>query len=65
MGNKASGAGAYSIKLIPENIIGRGNYADIYKIKKKDTKEWCAAKFHKLPISFFSSLDKLGYDREL
>jgi hypothetical protein len=57
MGNRASGAGAYTIKLIPENRIGGGQYADVYKIKKKETKEWCAAKFLKVPISFFTSLD--------
>jgi hypothetical protein len=57
MGNRASGAGAYTINLIPENRIGGGQYADVYKIQKKDTKEWCAAKFLKVPISFFTSLD--------
>jgi serine/threonine protein kinase len=57
MGNKASGAEAYTINLIPENKIGGGTYADVYKILKNDTKELCAAKFLKVPISFFSSLD--------
>jgi hypothetical protein len=56
-GTQATGAAAYTINLIPENKIGGGQYADVYKIQKEDTKEWCAAKFLKVPISFFSSLD--------
>jgi hypothetical protein len=36
MGNTASGVGAYNIKLIPKNIIGAGQYADVYKVQKKD-----------------------------
>jgi hypothetical protein len=57
MGNKQSGADAYKINLIPENRIGGGSYADVYKIQLKDNKEWYAAKFLKCPISFFTSLD--------
>jgi RIO-like serine/threonine protein kinase len=56
MGNTASGAGGYTIKLTPDNRIGEGQYADVYKIQKKDTKEWYAAKFHKLPLSNFVTL---------
>jgi hypothetical protein len=32
-----TGPGAYTINFIPENRIGSGNYADVYKIQKKDT----------------------------
>jgi serine/threonine protein kinase len=65
MGNTASGVGAYKIKLIPENKLGGGQYADVYKIKKKATKEWYAAKFLKVPMLHINSLEKMGYDREL
>ncbi len=37
MGNTASGIGAYKIKLIPENRLGGGQYADVFKIQKKDS----------------------------
>ena len=33
----ASGADAYKIDLIPENRLGGGQYADVFKILKKDT----------------------------
>jgi hypothetical protein len=32
-----SGADAYTINLTSENRLGGGNYADVYKIVKKDT----------------------------
>ncbi len=38
MGNTDSGPGAYTIDLNPDNKIGEGSYAEIYKIQKKDTK---------------------------
>jgi hypothetical protein len=38
MGNRAAGAGAYTINLISENRLGGGQYADVYKVQKKDTK---------------------------
>ena len=38
MGNKAAGAGAYKINLTSENRVGGGEYADVYKVQKKDTK---------------------------
>jgi hypothetical protein len=63
--SQARGANAYTIDLIPENRIGGGNYADVFKIQTKDSKEWCAAKFLKARLEFFGSLEKLGYDREL
>jgi hypothetical protein len=50
MGNRASGAGAYTINLTSENKLGGGNYADVYKVQKKDTKEFFAAKFLKVPL---------------
>ena len=36
MGSTHSGAGAYKIKLTPENRIGGGTYADVYKVFKYD-----------------------------
>ncbi len=65
MGNSASGLGAYNINLTTENKIGGGQYADVYKIQKKDNQQFYAAKFLKIPLSFINSLEKLGYDREL
>jgi serine/threonine protein kinase len=65
MGNTASGVGAYKIKLTPENRIGGGQYADVYKVQKNDNKQFYAAKFLKVPLTFINSLEKLGYDREL
>ncbi len=32
MGNTASGVGAYKLKLKPENRLGGGQYADVYKV---------------------------------
>ena len=65
MGNRASGAGAYTIKLNGENKLGGGQYADVYKVIKKDTQKLYAAKFLKIPLAYVDSLEKLGYDREL
>lgn len=65
MGNSSSGEDAYRIDLTDDNRIGGGNYADVYKIQKKSTDKFYAAKFLKFPLSFLSSLEKLGYDREL
>ena len=51
MGNNAtSGASAYTIKLNADNLIASGNYADVYKVKKKDSKVYYAAKFVKIPL---------------
>ena len=47
MGNKAAGAGAYKINLTSENRVGGGEYADVYKVQKKDTKQYYAAKILK------------------
>jgi len=60
-----TGADAYIIDLIPENRIGGGQYADVFKIQTKDSKECCAAKLLKARLEFFDSMEKLGYDREL
>ena len=60
-----TGVAAYTINLIPENKLDGGQYADVFKIQKIDSQQWYAAKFLKVPLSFVSSLDKLGYDREL
>ena len=49
MGNRPSKAGAYTIKLNSENRLGGGEYADVYKVIKKDTQKLYAAsssKFH-------------------
>jgi hypothetical protein len=62
--SKATGADAYTINLIPENRIGGGQYADVFKVQIKDSKEWCAAKLLKARLDFFDYLDKLAYDRE-
>ena len=47
MGNSASGPEAYTINLTSENRLGDGEYADVYKVQKKDTKQLYAAKFIK------------------
>jgi serine/threonine protein kinase len=65
MGNRAAGAGAYTINLTSENRLGGGQYADVYKVQKKDTKMLYAAKFLKAPITYIDSSEKLGFNREL
>jgi hypothetical protein len=37
----------------------------VYKIKTKEKKTACAVKIFKIPFKLMSSLEKLGYDREL
>ena len=37
----------YTINLTPDNYLGSGNYGDVYKIQKNDTKKYYAAKFLK------------------
>ena len=51
MGNTVSGPGAYKIKLINDNRLGGGTHADVYKVQKKDTKQFYAAKFLKVPLA--------------
>jgi hypothetical protein len=49
MGNTASGVDAYQIKLNAENRIGGGQYADVYKVQKRITKNSMlpsSSKFH-------------------
>ena len=58
MGNKAAGAGAYKINLTSENRLGGGQYADVYKVQKKDTKKFYAAKFLKPKFSIIESFEK-------
>ena len=65
MGNSASGPDAYTINLTSENRLGDGQFANVYKVQKKDTKKLYAAKLLKAPLSFIHSLEQLGYDREL
>ena len=65
MGNRAAGAGAYTIKLNSENKLGGGQYADVYKVIKKDTQKLYAAKFLKVPLAYIDSLEKPLYDLEL
>ena len=55
MGNRAAGPDAYKIKLTNENKLGGGQYADVYKVKNKDTKKLYAAKFLKVPITYIES----------
>ena len=65
MGNTTSGVSAYKMKLNDENKIGSGQYADVYRVKKKDSKQMYAVKVIKIPLKYIDSLEKLGYDREL
>ncbi len=37
MGNKESGQGAFTFDLNPDNKIGEGSFANIYKVQKKET----------------------------
>ena len=59
MGNNAS----YNIK--PENQIGKGSYAVVYKVNIPGTNELCAAKVYNIPISLMLAREKQGYEREL
>ena len=65
MGNRAAGAGAYTINLTNDNRLGGGNYADVYKVIKKDTQKLYAAKFLKVPLAYIDSLETPLYDLEL
>jgi hypothetical protein len=38
------GEGAYRIKINPENFIGEGSYARVYKILRKYDNKVCVAK---------------------
>ena len=65
MGNTAtSGPDAYQMDLKDNNKVGEGAYGTVYKIRNKDGKD-CAVKIFKIPFKIMSSLERLGYDREL
>ena len=65
MGLRASKEQEYTINRTSDNKLGEDQYAEVYKVQKKDTQKLYAAKFLKVPLSYLSSLEKLGYDREL
>ncbi len=66
MGASATqGEKAYSMKLKDKNKLGEGAFGSVYKIMTKDKQIACAAKIFKIPFKMMSSLEKLGYDREL
>ena len=46
------------------NRLGEGAYGEVYKIKKKKTKEICAGKFFKVPKDSMNSKEIIGYERE-
>jgi serine/threonine protein kinase len=60
-----SGPEAYLIKLTEENKLGEGQYGTVHKIMTRDNKTACAAKIFKVPFKIMSTLEQLGYDREL
>ena len=62
MGNR-TGVNAYKMDLT--NKLGEGAFGRVYKIMTYDNKTECAAKIFKIPLKMMSSLEKLGYDREL
>ncbi len=64
MGNSV-GQEAYNIKLTEENKLGEGPFAQVYKIKRKQDGQLCAAKIFKIPLSAMNSQDKKGYQSEL
>ena len=53
------------MKLKDKNKLGEGAFGLVYKIMTKDKQIACAAKIFKIPFKMMSSLEKLGYDREL
>ena len=53
------------MKLNDTNKLGEGNYGEVYKIMTKDKQTTCAAKIFKVPFKQMSSLEQMGYDREL
>ena len=66
MGNNLPLAGekAYKIKMTEENALGQGSYAAVYKIRRRGTKEYYAAKIFKVQIRDMTPQDQLGYQRE-
>jgi serine/threonine protein kinase len=56
MGNNAtSGEAAYKIRLNDSNLIASGGYSDVYKVQKKDSKVYYAAKFIKIPLKYIDT----------
>jgi serine/threonine protein kinase len=53
------------MKLSDQNKLGEGAFGAVYKIMTKDQQTACAVKIFKIPIKMMSTLEKLGYDREL
>ena len=53
------------MKLSENNKLGEGAFGAVYKIMTKDLQTACAAKIFKIPMKMMSTLEKLGYDREL
>ena len=54
MGLRASKEQEYTINRTSDNKLGEGMYAEVYKVQKKDTQKLYAAKFLKVPLSYFS-----------
>ena len=52
MGNK------YTMDLTHENRLGGGTYAEVFRVQKKDTKKFYAAKFLKPKFSIIDSFEK-------
>ena len=65
MGNSIDGEAAYKMKLTEENYLGEGQFAQVYKIKRKKDDLLCAAKIFKIPLSAMNLKDEKGYEREL
>ena len=63
MGNNIAPKGekAYKIKPINEKLLGQGSYANVYKIKRRDTYEVFAAKIFKIPYKDMSKMDTISY----
>ncbi len=46
----------FTIKMTPENLIGKGEYGAVYKVRDNKTGEILAAKIYKTPISEMTSI---------
>jgi serine/threonine protein kinase len=55
---------AYTMNLTSDNRLGGGTYADVYRVQKKDTKKFYAAKFLRAEYSMTSE-GKTVYNREV
>ena len=45
------GEGAYKMEISEKNKIGKGSYAEVYKIKRKDNNQVFVATIFRVPIS--------------